>query len=95
MKFSLLAALLPGAWSLLFADQIVLKNGDRITGTRVKKDGLTRYLERRWCSSAAPGALAARAGGAPVVAGALRVTCRGAFAMAATAGAGALFGTSV
>jgi vacuolar iron transporter family protein len=38
------------------------------------------------------GAVAARAGGAPVVAGALRVLAWGAFAMAATAGVGALFG---
>ncbi len=39
------------------------------------------------------GALAARAGGAPVVAGALRVAFWGALAMAVTAGVGALFGT--
>ena len=40
------------------------------------------------------GALAARAGGAGVVKGALRVTFWGAFAMALTAGVGALFGTT-
>jgi VIT1/CCC1 family predicted Fe2+/Mn2+ transporter len=39
------------------------------------------------------GALAARAGGADMVKGALRVTFWGAFAMALTAGVGALFGT--
>jgi VIT1/CCC1 family predicted Fe2+/Mn2+ transporter len=38
------------------------------------------------------GALAARTGGAPLAAGALRVTLWGALAMALTAGAGALFG---
>jgi VIT1/CCC1 family predicted Fe2+/Mn2+ transporter len=41
------------------------------------------------------GALAAHAGGANVVAGAIRVTFWGAFAMAVTAGVGALFGTVV
>jgi VIT1/CCC1 family predicted Fe2+/Mn2+ transporter len=41
------------------------------------------------------GGLAARAGGAPVVVGALRVTFWGALAMAATAGIGELFGTIV
>ncbi|MGC1816128.1 MAG: VIT1/CCC1 transporter family protein, partial [Casimicrobiaceae bacterium] len=41
------------------------------------------------------GALAARTGGAPVVAGAWRVTFWGALAMALTAGIGALFGTAV
>lgn len=41
------------------------------------------------------GALAARTGGAPVAAGAWRVTFWGALAMAATAGVGALFGTAV
>ena len=41
------------------------------------------------------GALAAHAGGAPVVAGAWRVTFWGALAMAVTAGIGALFGTAV
>ena len=40
------------------------------------------------------GALAARAGGAGMVVGALRVTFWGALAMAATAGVGALFGTA-
>src|SRR5208283_2599371 len=40
------------------------------------------------------GALAARAGGAGVALGALRVTFWGALAMAATAGVGALFGTA-
>jgi VIT1/CCC1 family predicted Fe2+/Mn2+ transporter len=40
------------------------------------------------------GALAARAGGAGVMKGALRVTFWGAFAMALTAGVGALFGTT-
>jgi vacuolar iron transporter family protein len=39
------------------------------------------------------GGLAASAGGASVTVGALRVTFRGALAMAVTAGAGALFGT--
>jgi VIT1/CCC1 family predicted Fe2+/Mn2+ transporter len=39
------------------------------------------------------GALAARAGGAGVVVGAIRVTFWGALAMAVTAGVGALFGT--
>ena len=41
------------------------------------------------------GALAARAGGAAVAVGAFRVTFWGALAMAATAGVGALFGTTV
>jgi VIT1/CCC1 family predicted Fe2+/Mn2+ transporter len=41
------------------------------------------------------GALAARVGGAGVVAGAWRVTFWGALAMALTAGVGALFGTAV
>ncbi len=41
------------------------------------------------------GALAARTGGAPVVAGAWRVTFWGALAMGLTAGVGALFGTAV
>ena len=41
------------------------------------------------------GALAARAGGANMVAGALRVTFWGALAMAVTAGVGALFGTAM
>ncbi|MGE5090309.1 MAG: VIT family protein [Candidatus Levyibacteriota bacterium] len=41
------------------------------------------------------GALAARTGGAPVGAGAWRVTFWGALAMALTAGIGALFGTTV
>ncbi len=41
------------------------------------------------------GALAARVGGAPVVAGAWRVTFWGALAMGLTAGVGALFGTAV
>jgi VIT1/CCC1 family predicted Fe2+/Mn2+ transporter len=41
------------------------------------------------------GALAARVGGAPVIAGAWRVTFWGALAMALTAGIGALFGTTV
>jgi vacuolar iron transporter family protein len=41
------------------------------------------------------GALAARTGGAPVIAGAWRVTFWGALAMAITAGVGALFGTAV
>jgi VIT1/CCC1 family predicted Fe2+/Mn2+ transporter len=44
---------------------------------------------------AALGALAARAGGAPVVVGAGRVVFWGALAMAATAGIGKLFGTTV
>ncbi len=39
------------------------------------------------------GGLAARAGGARVTVGAMRVTLWGALAMAATAGVGALFGT--
>jgi vacuolar iron transporter family protein len=41
------------------------------------------------------GALAARAGGAPILAGALRVTFWGALAMALTAGVGTLFGQAV
>ena len=41
------------------------------------------------------GALAAWAGGASIVTGALRVTFWGALAMAVTAGVGALFGTSI
>ena len=41
------------------------------------------------------GGLAARAGGAGVALGAMRVTFWGALAMAATAGVGALFGTAV
>jgi vacuolar iron transporter family protein len=41
------------------------------------------------------GALAAQTGGAPVAAGALRVTFWGALAMAVTAGVGTLFGTAV
>lgn len=41
------------------------------------------------------GGIAARAGGAPVVTGALRVTFWGALAMAATFGIGRLFGTAV
>jgi len=41
------------------------------------------------------GGLAARAGGAGVMVGAIRVTFWGALAMAATAGVGALFGTAV
>jgi VIT1/CCC1 family predicted Fe2+/Mn2+ transporter len=44
---------------------------------------------------AALGAIAARAGGAPLGVAALRVTFWGALAMAATAGIGALFGTVV
>ena len=44
---------------------------------------------------AALGAVAARTGGAPVAAGALRVCFWGALAMALTAGVGALFGTAV
>ena len=44
---------------------------------------------------AALGALAARTGGAPILASALRVTFWGALAMAITAGAGGLFGTVV
>jgi vacuolar iron transporter family protein len=39
------------------------------------------------------GGLAARAGGAEVTVGAIRVTFWGALAMALTAGVGALFGT--
>ena len=41
------------------------------------------------------GGVAARVGGAPVMVGALRVTCWGALAMGLTAGVGALFGTVV
>ena len=41
------------------------------------------------------GALAARVGGAPILAGAIRVTFWGALAMAVTSGVGALFGTAV
>jgi len=44
---------------------------------------------------AALGALAARTGGASAWIGALRVAFWGALAMAATAGIGALFGTTV
>ena len=44
---------------------------------------------------AALGSLAARAGGAPIVKAALRVTFWGALAMALTAGVGSLFGTIV
>ena len=40
------------------------------------------------------GGLAARAGGAGVLSGAIRVTFWGALAMAVTAGVGALFGTT-
>jgi VIT1/CCC1 family predicted Fe2+/Mn2+ transporter len=40
------------------------------------------------------GGLAARAGGAGVLLGAMRVTFWGALAMAVTAGVGALFGTA-
>ena len=46
-------------------------------------------------SLAVLGGLAARAGGAPIAIGALRVTFWGALAMALTYGAGALFGTVV
>jgi len=41
------------------------------------------------------GALAARAGGAGILTGAIRVTFWGALAMGVTAGVGALFGTVV
>jgi vacuolar iron transporter family protein len=41
------------------------------------------------------GVVAARAGGAPVVASAARVTFWGALAMAITAGVGSLFGAAV
>ena len=36
--------------SLMFADQIVLKNGDRLTGTVVKSDGkiLVLHTEFAW-----------------------------------------------
>lgn len=44
---------------------------------------------------AAMGAIAARTGGAPAWAGAMRVALWGALAMAATAGVGALFGTKI
>jgi VIT1/CCC1 family predicted Fe2+/Mn2+ transporter len=44
---------------------------------------------------AALGALAARAGGAPVAVGAGRVAFWGALAMGVTAGVGALFGTAI
>ena len=44
---------------------------------------------------AALGALAARTGGSSAWVGAVRVTFWGALAMAATAGIGALFGTTV
>jgi VIT1/CCC1 family predicted Fe2+/Mn2+ transporter len=46
-------------------------------------------------SLAALGALAARAGGAPLLASMARVTFWGALAMGLTAGVGALFGTVV
>jgi vacuolar iron transporter family protein len=41
------------------------------------------------------GALAAKVGGAPILAGAVRVTFWGALAMAVTSGVGALFGTAI
>jgi VIT1/CCC1 family predicted Fe2+/Mn2+ transporter len=41
------------------------------------------------------GAIAAQVGGAPIAAGALRVAVWGALAMAATAGVGRLFNTTV
>ena len=41
------------------------------------------------------GALAARAGGARTIMGAIRAAFRGALAMAVTAGIGSLFGTAV
>jgi VIT1/CCC1 family predicted Fe2+/Mn2+ transporter len=41
------------------------------------------------------GALAAKVGGAPILAGTIRVTFWGALAMAVTSGVGALFGTAV
>ncbi|HKU25962.1 MAG TPA: DUF481 domain-containing protein [Candidatus Sulfotelmatobacter sp.] len=42
-KFELLIALL-GVSTALFADQVTLKNGDRLTGTVVKSDGKTLVL---------------------------------------------------
>jgi putative salt-induced outer membrane protein len=43
MQFAALFLSLSSAW--LFADQIVLKNGDRLTGTVVKSDGKTLVLK--------------------------------------------------
>ena len=56
-----------------------------------------RHLVSRigWLRAAVLGAIGSAAGGAPVFKGALRVTFWGALAMAATAGIGALVGTSV
>ncbi len=58
----------------------------------------TRYVIPLVCATslvflAVLGGVAARAGGAPIARGALRVTFWGALAMAVTAGIGALFGT--
>ena len=55
--------------------------------------GRRRVAATRWCSWPCSAPLAARAGGAPVVLGAVRVTFWGALAMALTAGVGGLFGT--
>jgi len=52
----------------------------------LKEDGMAKQLVLLL------GALAARAGGAPVISAAWRVTFWGALAMALTAGVGALFG---
>lgn len=55
-----------------------------------------RHLIARigWLRAAVLGAIGAGAGGAPVGKAVLRVTFWGAFAMALTAGVGALFGVS-
>ncbi|HET9087765.1 MAG TPA: VIT1/CCC1 transporter family protein, partial [Acidobacteriaceae bacterium] len=57
-------------------------------------DRLVPFVAATWLLFLALlGGLAAQAGGAKVLAGALRVTFWGALAMAITAGVGALFGT--
>jgi putative salt-induced outer membrane protein YdiY len=43
-RFELLFIVMVGLSSALFADQVTLKNGDRITGTVVKSDGKTLVL---------------------------------------------------
>jgi hypothetical protein len=45
MKFTLLSAALLLTATSAFADQIVLNNGDRITGTIIKKDGATLTIK--------------------------------------------------
>jgi vacuolar iron transporter family protein len=58
-----------------------------------RKPSLTPSQQREALVLACLGALAARAGGARIVPGAIRVTFWGALAMGVTAGVGALFGT--